>query len=213
MRTFGYRVAMLALAFCFGSLGNEADAGFRHFRLYRHGCAGSCCSRCLCGCSAPLYVTAPCATTAYSGCCDSMSLMTGSVSDFSSYSSVGEPQMGGGLQYGGYSNYQYSPQFQPTAPNMPPAEYAPGANVDPNLVPGRSYGSMGFAYGANRSAYGFGFGVPSQPGMSPNGYAFSNGNSFGVQRFGSPQFVSPGFANPGGLAGPLPPPPVPDLVW
>jgi hypothetical protein len=65
MKTFAMRVAVLAIVVSLSSLGNEANAGCWHLRIFRSGCGGACCSGCSCGGGVPAYVSAPIMTSAW----------------------------------------------------------------------------------------------------------------------------------------------------
>ena len=143
MKTFAMRVAVLAAVVSLSSLDHEANAGFRHLRMFRSGCAGSCYSGQPCGCSAPVYVSAPMMTSA---CADPGCSM---------------PMWGcSAPMYGSPSN------FQPAWSGPAPVDYGPAMSFDPDFATAPVYGATGparpFQYGGNFGGRGFG-GVHTLP--------------------------------------------------
>lgn len=99
MKTFAMRVAVLTAVVSLSSLGYEANAGFRHLRMFRSSCAGPSCSGPSFGCSAPIYVAPPMMTSACSAPGCSMP-MWGNTSSMSGNSSCFQPAWSGSSSVG-----------------------------------------------------------------------------------------------------------------
>lgn len=125
MKSFAMRVAVLAAVVSLSSMGNEAHAGFRHLRMFRSSCCGP-----TCGCSAPVYVSAPMPTSAYAGSCCSM--------PGCSMPGCSMPQWGGSTPM-----YGNSSDSQPAWSEPASVGYEPAMNFDPVYNAAPVYGATG----------------------------------------------------------------------
>lgn len=142
MKSIAMRVAVLAAVVSLSSMGNEAYAGFRHLRMFRSSCCGP-----TCGCSAPVYVSAPMPTSAYAGSCCSM--------PGCSMPGCSMPQWGGSApKYGSPSD------FQPAWSGPASVGYESAMSFDPDYATAPVYGATDparpFQNGGNFDVRGFG---------------------------------------------------------
>ena len=124
MKTFAMRVAVLMAVVSLSSLGYEANAGFRHLRMFRSSCAGPSCAGPSYGCSAPIYVSPPMMTSACSGPGCSMPMWGCSAPIYGSSSCFqpawsGPSSVGYGPSMGFDPEYDAAPIYGATGPARP----------------------------------------------------------------------------------------------
>lgn len=201
MMRLNVRMAVAAVAVSLCLQGLVAEAGFRHFRVYRSGCST---------CSAPVYFAAPMPVCA--SCQPACS--TCAAPGFAS--SYFQPAMGSGMTgfapgygtgYGPSSSYAYGPSFGFDAQ----PGYAMGAGVSAAPQVQGFGGASGFGFGGSAYDPSLGFNGQAGYGMaggSPIPLVSGSGIGIGMGSAGSSYY------------GPMPsqysvvpPSPAFDLVW
>jgi hypothetical protein len=205
MMRLNVRMAVAAVAVSFCLQGLVAEAGFRHFRVYRSGCST---------CSAPVYFAAPMPVCA--SCQPACS--TCAAPGFAS--SYFQPAMGSGMTgfapgygtgYGPSSSYAYGPSFGFDA--QPGYDMGAGVSATPQIQGFGGASGLGFGGG---SAYGPSTGFNGQAGYGlAGGSPIPQVSAFGGSGFG----IGMGSAG-SSYYGPMPsqysvvpPSPAFDLVW
>jgi hypothetical protein len=208
MKRTGLRRVLAAAIIGIGLHGLVADAGLRHFRIFRSGCSAPTCS-------APMYVVAPAPVCA---CCRPMPTCSrpscfGPTCAIPACSApmFGQPGYAGQsmLGYPAYGNGMGMSTGYPMPGTGFPASQAGYSQFGPGI-----YGAGGSGVLDNSSYYGstYEFGVQPGVGMTPG---YPQMTAYDVSGLGSvPGSSVPSYYAPvPSVYTPVPPAPATDLVW